>query len=84
MYLEQNIPNPFNHNSIFNFNLNNTSAIQVEITDMEGRLISKTDLGKLKPGKHSFEINSDGLKSGMYYYSLISEKERITKKMIIQ
>jgi len=82
--LSQNVPNPFNANSIVKFNLTNSSDVQIEITDLKGRLISKTDLGNLNSGEHTFEINSTDLNSGMYYYSLISGKDRITKKMIVQ
>ena len=82
--LGQNIPNPFNNNSTIKFNLKNRSDVQIEITDIKGSIISKTDLGNLNTGEHTFEINSSDLNSGMYYYSLISGADRITKKMIIQ
>ena len=82
--LGQNTPNPFKDHTSINIELISSSDIALEITDISGKVVKHLELGLLGTGKHSININSDGLKSGIYYYSIISDKFTMTKKMIKQ
>jgi hypothetical protein len=81
--LGQNTPNPFKDNTSINIELMSLSNIDFEITDITGKVVKHLELGLLSPGNHNININSDNLKSGIYYYSFISDKFKMTKKMII-
>ena len=82
--LGQNTPNPFKDHTSINIELISSSDIALEITDISGKVVKHLELGMLSSGGHKININSDGLKSGIYYYSIISDKFTMTKKMIKQ
>ena len=83
-FLSQNMPNPFNDNTRINIELDEQKEIQFEIFDITGKIVKELKLGKLGIGSHQLNINSSGLKSGIYYYSIYNADFKITKKMIIQ
>lgn len=81
-YLFQNKPNPFNKETIIEYNIVEEGTASILLFDMNGKLI-KTISVKI-PGQGSVIINAKDLNAGMYYYSLIvNDKEIDTKKMII-
>jgi len=83
--LEQNYPNPFNPNTKINFSLPSNSAVSLQIYDIEGREVAELINDRRDAGK--YEINFDaakyGLSSGMYFYTLSSDRFSETKKMIL-
>ncbi|MBN2681840.1 MAG: T9SS type A sorting domain-containing protein [Bacteroidales bacterium] len=84
--LEQNNPNPFSHSTFFSFKLHETTIVNLSVYDIYGRKITDVIKNeKLNYGKHKIEFNFEDLKlsSGIYYYSLKTEKKTITRKMII-
>jgi hypothetical protein len=67
-----------------NFTIENLSAItlnKMNIFDINGRLIQKEDLDKLIGNK---TIDVSNLNAGLYFVELISEKERLVKKIIVR
>ena len=83
--LAQNYPNPFNPNTKINFSLPSNSAVSLQIFDIEGREVAELINDRRDAG--NYEINFDaakyGLSSGMYFYTLTSDKFSETKKMIL-
>ena len=82
--LGQNTPNPFSDNTSINIELMSSSNIDFDITDITGKVVKHIELGFLGAGNHNININSDNLKSGIYYYSITSGEFKLTKKMIKQ
>lgn len=81
-YLEQNKPNPFNKETIIEYNIIESGSASILFFDMNGKLL-KTIPAKI-PGKGSISINANDFQPGMYYYSLIvNDTEIDTKKMIL-
>lgn len=81
-YLMQNKPNPFNKETIIEYNIIEEGNASILIFDMNGKLL-KT-IGVKIPGQGLVTINAKDLSAGMYYYSLIvNDNEVDTKKMII-
>ncbi|HRG01226.1 MAG TPA: T9SS type A sorting domain-containing protein [Bacteroidia bacterium] len=77
-----NKPNPFNKETIIEYNIVETGTASILVFDMNGKLL-KTILVKT-PGHGSVTINSADLLPGMYYYSLIVNNMEVdTKKMIL-
>jgi hypothetical protein len=86
--LEQNFPNPFNPVTRIAFNLGNEGHARLDIFDPAGRLVNTLVDGNLPAARH--EVTWDGrdgsgrqVSSGVYFYSIITDDFRDTKKMIL-
>jgi len=74
--LNQNYPNPFNPNTIINYELRitNVSGIEVKVLVKE----------RQNSGNYTIQFDGSGLPSGIYFYSLFIDGERVdTKKMVL-
>ncbi len=81
--LSQNIPNPADQNTLIVCMLPGKGEIQLEVINQLGQcVISRRE--KTNGGEHSFELNTTGLPSGMYYYFVTYGETRLAKKMIIE
>lgn len=81
--LGQNMPNPFNATTRVPFSLVKSADVNFTVTDMTGKIIETRDLGTLASGEHSVEFDGSALASGVYYYSLIVDGKRSTKKFSV-
>ena len=76
-------PNPL----VTKTNINFTSIKPQKITFIVKNLLSKTvytEIISAKKGKNSFTFNRNNLTKGMYLYSIKTENEIISKRMIIK
>ncbi len=81
-YMKQNRPNPFNKETVIEYNIVESGTASILVFDMNGKLL-KTISVKI-PGKGSVTINANDFNPGMYYYSLIVNDDEVdTKKMIL-
>ncbi len=86
--LENNYPNPFNPSTTITYSIPQLPSqslvkIRLLVYDTLGKVIS-TLVDENKPsGTYSVNFNAQGLASGVYYYSLISESNVITKPMLL-
>ena len=84
MELGQNVPNPFNNSTRINYVINDhLSSVQLEVVDVMGKRVALVNEGSRNAGKYSIELNSGNLANGVYYYTLIGDGQRLTKRMII-
>ncbi len=88
MALRQNAPNPFNPITKISYRLGSETDIRLEIFDTRGRLVRVLDEGMRSAGEHSVVWNGrDGegreLSSGVYFYRLLGNEERQTRKMLM-
>ena len=85
--LSQNYPNPFNPKTIINFQLSMFSKVKLVIYDLLGREINTLVNEQLKPGTYEVEWSAVGgaseYPSGVYFYTLYTEKFTQTKKMVL-
>lgn len=83
--LTQNYPNPVVDNTMIQFQLDESSAVTFEVFDITGKLVYSDDLGNV-PAMSSqiIDFSRAGLSSGTYTYGVVTETERLTRKMIIQ
>ncbi len=80
--LEQNVPNPFDNQTVINYVLPDNTRASLVIFDMTGKLIKEIDL---RDKKGQVLVQASEIGKGMFLYSLVSNnKEIITKKMIIK
>jgi alkaline phosphatase D len=76
-------PNPTNDYFHYNFNINNTDKISVQIVNNEGKVCYKEQLGKLNEGVHIGVIDIRTLSNGLYKL-IINGKNGAVQKSIIK
>ncbi len=81
--LFQNYPNPFNPTTKIKYELANSSNVSLIIFDLQGKEIETLLNKRENAGSHSVEFNALNLPSGIYFYTLKTEKFSETKKMIL-
>ncbi len=81
--LQQNIPNPFNQQTVINFNVaQNAGVAMITIYDLNGRQIRSEQINQRGAGQ--LVINANELSPGMYIYALIVDgKAADSKRMIV-
>ncbi|HEY1046925.1 MAG TPA: T9SS type A sorting domain-containing protein [Bacteroidia bacterium] len=81
--VSQNYPNPFNSNTEVMIWLNANSNITVEITDINGKVVSTQSFGEMNAGNHILNLDSNGLSAGIYFYTVSTGAYSVTRKMSI-
>jgi hypothetical protein len=81
--LYQNYPNPFNPETEISFSLKKDSSISLELFNTSGQLIKVLYNEKQPAGHHRIKIDASDLESGIYFYTLRSGNDFITKKMTL-
>jgi hypothetical protein len=82
--VSQNYPNPFNKTSTVMVNLAESSNLSLVVTNMIGQTVMQMDRGQVNAGSYTFDIDANQLQKGIYFYSVIAGKEKVTNKMIIE
>ena len=88
-----NYPNPFNPGTWIPYELPESSDITIEIYSLDGRLIRSLKIGQQSPGSYTSmnkaaywdgkDDSSQEVASGVYFYSLKSDKFKDIRKMIL-
>jgi hypothetical protein len=81
--LMQNYPNPFNPTTTIKFAISEQSFVTLKIFDVIGNEIATLINERLESGLYETTFNGINLNSGVYFYSLQTEKFIQTKKMIL-
>jgi hypothetical protein len=81
--LEQNRPNPFNPTTKINYTIPESGRIKIEIFNMLGQKVEELENTYKEPGNYSIDFDAGNLSSGIYYYSLSTDKFYACKKMIL-
>lgn len=83
--LTQNYPNPFTDNTMIQFQLDESSAVTFEVFDISGKLVYSQDFGNV-PARTAqvFTFNREDLASGIYTYSIVTESERVSRKLTVE
>ena len=82
--VSQNSPNPFSDKSYINVEVEKACDIYMEITNITGQLVYATPKRFVKPGALRMEIDAKDLSPGVYFYTVRSGNNKVTKKMIIE
>jgi hypothetical protein len=81
--LQQNNPNPFRNKTTISYSLQVPATVTLKIISAEGIEAETLVSRKQAAGNYAFTFDGSRLSPGMYYYQLKTEKECITKKMIL-
>lgn len=76
-------PNPFKDVTRIRYTLANNSNVQFEVTDITGKVVMQMNEGSKSAGTYNIDLAADNFNSGVYYYSIITDTEKVTKKMIV-
>lgn len=81
--LEQNYPNPFNPETRIKFHSKDKTNTVIKIYDALGKELSILINENLNPGTYEASWNAENYSTGIYFYTLQTEKYSETKKMIL-
>ena len=81
--LFQNYPNPFNPVTNINYSLSVRSFTKIKIFDIRGIGVAELVNEFQNPGTYSVDWYAGNLESGIYFYTLETEKFKDTKKLIL-
>jgi len=80
----QNYPNPANGETTIAVTLKNASSVSLEVVNMTGQKIYEVPASNYSSGIHSFSFNVSTLPDGVYFYTVTTGEEKITRKMIVK
>ena len=81
--LLQNYPNPFNPITVIKYSVPENSYVSLKIFDVLGSELITIVSAKQPSGDYQIEFDGSKLASGIYFYTLKTEKYIETKKMIL-
>jgi photosystem II stability/assembly factor-like uncharacterized protein len=82
--LSQNYPNPFNPTTQIKYDVAKASYVSIKIFDILGNEVAMVVSGNLTAGKYSADFDASSLATGLYFYSLVVDGQKIdTKKMML-
>ena len=82
--VSQNQPNPFGNFSIIEVVLTQKSDLRLEVFDIIGQKVYENNNGISEAGKHIFYLEASDYNSGVYFYTVKSGTQKVTKKMIVE
>lgn len=83
--LGQNQPNPFKNQTTINYQLKKSAdKVSVQVYDVTGSLLFESAGSNLKAGNYSVDLNTAEFASGLYFYSIVVDGVKVTKKMIAE
>lgn len=82
--LLQNVPNPFRGTTQIWYKLERESIVKLNIYNYTGQLIKSYIEGTKTKGNHHIDFDANGLKNGIYFYSIsINGQTTDSKKMTV-
>ncbi len=82
--LSQNFPNPFNPETVIQFDIPISSKVRISVYNLLGQLVKILAEGEFSEGSYQTVFNAQNFSSGIYFYELKGENFTIRKKMILE
>lgn len=79
----QNQPNPSNLHTVISYFIPENGNVNFVLTDISGKIMYQENI-EAHEGSQELNFNTSMLASGIYYYSMEYQGQRIVKKMTIQ
>ncbi len=83
MVLQQNYPNPFDNSTRIDFYLPTSGDVRFFVMDELGRLVYQSE-EFYSSGDHSINFGDTHLSSGVYYYGIEKDGDRLMRKMVMK
>jgi hypothetical protein len=74
-------PNPFNPSATISFDIPDVSSVALNVYDVKGALVETLLQDHMKPGKHHYNWEPQGLPSGVYFMKLTTANKSFTQKV---
>ncbi len=79
----QNIPNPFENNSVISYTLENAANVSVSFTDVSGKTVRTINNGSQNAGTYTLTIDAADFAEGVYFYTFTIGEKQVTKRMVV-
>lgn len=80
--LYQNYPNPFSKSTTIKYELLSEGEVIFRFYDVNNKLIFEKSEGIKNAGTNTLLLSDENLKSGIYFYEMITENQRKSKTML--
>jgi hypothetical protein len=60
-----------------------SSDVKFEVMNILGEKVFEEQYGYQMPGRYNIDFSGFGLPSGIYFYSIITEENKLTRKMVL-
>jgi hypothetical protein len=74
-------PNPFNPSATISFDIPDVSLVALNVYDVKGALVETLLQDHMKPGKHQYNWEPQGLSAGVYFMKLTTANKSFTQKV---
>jgi hypothetical protein len=78
-----NYPNPFNGSTHLCFQMPERSVVVISIFNTLGERLQRLNLGVLPAGNHQVAWDAGNMPSGVYYYTVATERGRLANRLVI-
>jgi len=76
-------PNPFNAQTIINYNLSSAGSVTLDIYDLLGRKVQTLAEGYQAAGNHQVTWNAESVSSGVYFAKLSANDQTQSQKLVL-
>jgi hypothetical protein len=84
MLVSQNAPNPFKDQTLIDVQMSRPGPLVLDVYAVTGQNVLEIDKGTVGAGTSRFILHSSQLKPGVYFYTVRSNDESSTRKMIVE
>lgn len=81
--LLQSAPNPFRHSAVVRYRLTAPGPVSVVLYDVLGRPVRILVKGVRPAGEHETVLDAEDLPSGVYYYELDANDQRVGRRCVL-
>ena len=81
--VSQNYPNPARNTTYFSVRLEKPALVSIGITDVSGKSLKGTEKINMDGGLNYYTLDVSDLRSGIYYYTVSANEQKITRKLIV-
>lgn len=81
--LGQSFPNPTSDITTIPYDLKESANVTLEVVDLSGKVILSLVEGRRPAGAHQIQIDMEELSAGTYFYTLIADDVKLTKRMMV-
>ena len=81
--LRQNVPHPFSGKTTINFNTGVAGEVHFTVSNLLGEVVYQENV-QARRGENQLVFDGSSFESGIYLYSMETDNEKITKRMVIR
>ncbi|MCH7731056.1 MAG: lamin tail domain-containing protein [Candidatus Marinimicrobia bacterium] len=81
--LYQNYPNPFNPVTTIEYQLPNSSFVDLVVYNIQGQLIERLVHVQQSPGTYMIKWNASNVSSGIYFYKISAGEYTLSRKLLL-